>query len=298
MTTIAYKQMQYIKFNKTLCGVNFLLNVIDFQSDCPFELSSETQSADFFQIFFIKKADGFLQLNDKRIELEPNTIIFISQHQHHSWHGNFAEMEGQLLLFQDDFLNEFFADQYFVTRLLYFYQTVYPLSISVAPAYLDEHLEKVKEIKEELVFPKSDSVHLIRSILYYSLISLNRTYAKNNKLGAAISLDNTAYQFRQLVEKHIYTHQRVDDYASKMNVSRITLNKAVKAQFNVTAKEFIKLRLLFEIKMKLLHSSKTIAEIAYDFHFSEANHLSRFFKQKTNQTPMTYRLAYQNGSPL
>lgn len=53
--------MQHIKFDKTICGVNLLLNAIDFQSGCPFELSSETVSADYFQIFFLKKANGFLK---------------------------------------------------------------------------------------------------------------------------------------------------------------------------------------------------------------------------------------------
>ncbi len=83
-----------------------------------------------------------------------------------------------------------------------------------------------------------------------------------------------------------------------MKVSRISLNKAVKAQFNVTTTEFIKSRLLFAIKMRLIHSSKTIGEIAHEFNFSEAHHLSRFFKQKTNYSPLTYRLDYQNGTSM
>ena len=290
--------MQYIKFNKTVCGVNLLLNAIDFQSECPFQLSKETVSADYFQIFFLKKANGFLKLNDKHIELTDNTIVFISKHQHHSWDVDFSEFEGQLLLFQDDFLNNFFSDQYFIFRLLYFYQTKYPLLIDVPSEYMSGHLKMLKEIKRELVDSKSDSVHFIRSLLYYILINLNREYSQRNNLKEAISLDNTAYQFRSLVEKYIYSNQRVEDYSVKMGISRISLNKAVKSQFNVTATEFIKSRVLFEVKMRLLHTSMTVSEISHEFHFSEANHLSRFFKQKTGQSPVEYRLNYQNGIPL
>lgn len=290
--------MQYLEFNKTICGVNLQLNAIDFQSECPFDVNSETTSADYFQIFFLKKANGFLQLNDELIKLKPNTIVFISKHQHHSWHVDFSKFEGQLLLFQDDFLNDFFSDQYFIIRLLYFYQTKFPLIMGVDSAYIDDNLLKIKEIKHELVNSKSDSVHLVRSLLYYILINLNRSYSQLNNLEEAISLDNTAYKFRKLVEKHIHSSQRVEDYSSMMNISRISLNKAVKKQFNVTVTEFIKSRLLFEIKMKLIHTSKTISEIAREYHFSEANHLSRFFKQKTGHSPMEYRLDYQNGIPL
>lgn len=288
--------MHYIKFNKTICGVDLQLNAIDFQSECPFELNNQTVSADYFQIFFLKKTNGFLKLNDKILPLKDNSIVFISKDQHHSWHVNFKEFEGHLLLFQDEFLNEFFSDQYFIFRLLYFYQTEFPLIMEVDTSYMNENLMKLKEIKQELVFPKNDSVHLIRSLLYYILISLNRNYSQENQLKEAISIDNTAYQFRKLVEKHIYKNQRVEDYATMMKTSRITLNKAVKNQFNITVTEFIKSRLLFEIKMKLLHTSKTISEIAHEFNFSEANHLSRFFKQKTGFTPVAYRLDYQNGT--
>lgn len=287
--------MEYLEFNKTICGVNLHLNAIDFQSECPFELTNATVSADFFQIFFLKKAEGFLQLNDEKIALKPNSIIFISKHQHHSWHADVATFEGQLLLFQDNFLNDFFSDQYFIFRLLYFYQTEFPLAIEVAPSYMDDNLLKLREIKHELVHPKSDSVHIIRSLLYYILISLNRNYFEINRFNEAISLDNTAYQFRKLVEKHIHTYQRVEDYAGMMKISRISLNKAVKAQFNVTVTDFIKSRLLFEVKMKLIHTSKTISEIADELHFSESNHLSRFFKLKTGQSPKEYRIDYQNG---
>lgn len=290
--------MQYIKFDKTVCGVSFLLNVIDFKSGCAFDLRSETQATDYFQVYFIKHANGILKLNDEIIELKPNTIIFISKDQHHSWHGDFSDLDGQLLVFQDDFLNDFFSDQYFVFRLLYFYQTQYPLTLTVSDIGIDETLLKLKEIKQELVFPKNDSSHLIRSLLYYILISLNRTYSEVNQLGEAISLDNTAYQFRKLVEKNIKTHQRVEDYSEMIHISRISLNKAVKAQFNVTATEFIKTRLLFEIKMKLIHTEKSISEIAHEFRFSESNHLSRFFKQKTGLSPVQYRLDYQNDTSL
>lgn len=286
--------MHYVKFDKTVCGVNFLLNAIDFQSSCNFELASKTQSADFFQIYFIKKANGVLKLNDKAIQLHPNSIIFISQHQHHSWHGDFSNFQGQVLIFQDEFLNNFFSDQYFIFRLLYFYQTLHPLQLSASPEYIDNNLTKLTEIKNELLNSQSDSAHLIRSILYYLLITLNRNYANTYQLKSAISLDNTAYQFRKLVEQHLNTKQRVEDYSTMMNISRISLNKAVKAQFNVTATTFIKSRLLFEIKMQLIHTSKTIAEIAYEFNFSEANHLSRFFKQKTGLTPIEYRTNYYN----
>lgn len=281
--------MNHITFNKTLCGVHLHLNVLALQAENKVKLNSEIGTADFFQIFFLKKANGFLKLNGCKIKLRPNTVVFISKNQHHSWEVDFQNFEGQLLLFQDEFLNDFFSDQYFIFRLLYFYQTELPLFLDCSSALMNEYLDKLREIKIELVDAKTDSAHIIRSLLYYILIQLNRKYSNFNAIKSAISSDNQAYQFRKLVEDQIHNLQRVDDYADLMNISRISLNKVVKHQFNVTATEFIKSRLLFEVKMNLIHTDKTVAEIANLFNFSEANHLTRFFKQKTGLSPIKFR---------
>ncbi|MCG8581013.1 MAG: AraC family transcriptional regulator, partial [Bacteroidales bacterium] len=72
-------------------------------------------------------------------------------------------------------------------------------------------------------------------------------------------------------------------------------NKLVKAQFNVTASDFIKSKLIFEIKMRLIYTHQTIAEIATEFNFSEPNHLTRLFRNKEGVSPAGFRLNYQNG---
>ena len=112
--------MKHIKFNKTICGVDFLLNVLDFQSSDANILQQEVQSTDFFQIVFIEHAQGSLMLNDKEIELVNNSVVFISEHQKHQWKLLNKDFKARFLIFQEEFLNEFFADKYFTFRLLYF----------------------------------------------------------------------------------------------------------------------------------------------------------------------------------
>ncbi|WP_242689117.1 AraC family transcriptional regulator [Pedobacter sp. SYSU D00535] len=142
----------------------------------------------------------------------------------------------------------------------------------------------LSEIKTELVETKPDSVHIIRALLYYLLQSLNRQYANRNNLSLIKSENNYAYQFKRLLENHIRKKQRVNDYAEMLGISRIFLNKAVKTQFNQTATDIIKQRLLIEIQNLLIYSNKTLSEIAFELGFSEPNHLMRFFKSQTNQT--------------
>lgn len=142
----------------------------------------------------------------------------------------------------------------------------------------------LKEIKTELVQTKPDSVHIIRSLLYYMLQKLNREYAGRNHLSLEKENEHYAFQFKRLMEMHIAEKQRVSDYAEMLGISRISLNKAVKEQFNLTATHLLKQRLLLEIKNYLIHFNLTVSEIAYKLNFSEPNHLMRFFKVQTGIT--------------
>lgn len=287
--------MKTVKFHKTECGVEMLLNVLHGDTLSEKYLERDTYNTDFFEILLFKTAKGSLILNQQKITIADNTIIFISPFQKRQWSLEKEGLDFTVLVFQENFLNDFFSDKFFTYRLLYFYQLNYPLHLIVEDEQLRKALEQLMEIKAELVDSKKDSVHIIRSLTYYLLLKFNRIYAERNNLSIERAENNYAYQFKQLLELHIRQHQRIDYYADLLNVSRISINTCVKKQFNVTATELLKQRLLFEIKNDLIHSGKTIAEIAYDLQFSEPGHMMRFFKTQTGVTSGQFLSEYQNG---
>lgn len=287
--------MKTVKFHKTECGVEVLLNVLHGDTLSEKYLERDTYNTDFFEILLFKKAKGSLVLNQERINIANNTIVFISPFQKRQWTLEKEGLDFTVLVFQENFLNDFFSDKFFTYRMLYFYQLNYPLYITVDDEQLQKALDQLMEIKSELVDSKTDSIHIIRSLTYYLLLKFNRIYAERNHLSIERAENNYAYQFKQLLELHIRQKQRIDHYADLLNVSRITINTCVKKQFNVTATELLKQRLLFEIKNDLIHSGKTIAEIAFDLDFSEPGHMMRFFKTQTGITSGQFLLDYQNG---
>jgi AraC family transcriptional regulator, transcriptional activator of pobA len=94
------------------------------------------------------------------------------------------------------------------------------------------------------------------------LQKLNREYAVVNQLSTERDNDHYALQFKRLEETNIKHKKRVSDYAEMLGITRVSLNKAVKEQFNVTAKHLLKQRLLLELKNYLFHSKLTLSEIA------------------------------------
>lgn len=275
--------------------MDFLLNVLSSDKIRETYLSQKLFNTDYFEIVFVKKGSGQLTLNYQKINIEDNSIIFISPFQKRQWKLDAENFNFTVLVFQEEFLNEFFSDKLFTYRLSYFYQLEFPLNMQVEKKNINMYCVLLSEIKEELLKTRIDSVHIIRSLIYYLLQKLNRVYAENHQLSLQNQDTNYAFQFKKLIETNIEHKQRISDYTELMGISRITLNKAVKEQFNLTATDLLKQRLLIEIKDYLIHSEMTISEIAYKLNISEPNHLMRFFKKQTGMTTTEFLADYQNG---
>ena len=283
-----------VPFSKTRCGVDFYINTGESKDICGVLTEHRTFKTDFFSFYFFRRANGYVLLNFRKIELRDDMVLLLSPHQQQEWHVDEAELDYTFLIFREDFMRTFIADKFFVYRLLYYYQTDTPPYLFAAPEELAEYMRLLGKIKQEL-HPVADTYNLIVSVLYYLLVVINRAYAKTYRLPVEVPKNNYAFQFKDLLEKHIRDMQRVQEYADILRVSRITLNNSVMAQFGVSATHLLKQRLLEELKNELLFSDRNVSQLADEFHFSDPSHLMRFFKQQTGKTFTQYITDYQNG---
>lgn len=284
-----------IPFNKTSCGVDFYINAGKSSEVCGVLTKHKRFKTDFFEFFFINKANGFLLLNCRKIPLKEGMLVIISPHQQQEWHIDEKYLDYNFLIFREDFMRTFIADKFFAYRLLYCYQTDTPPYIYLTTDELAEYMRLLNKIKHELTNPVSDSYNLIVSVLYYMLITINRSYSAKYNLPIEVPRNNYAFQFKDLLEQNIHSMQRVQEYANYLKISRITLNTAVMNQFGVSANHLLKQRLLEELKNELLFNNKTVTQLSYDFNFSDPSHLMRFFKQNTGKTFTQYLQDYNNG---
>lgn len=284
-----------VPFSKTRCGVDFYINTGESKDICGVLTEHRTFKTDFFSFYFFRRANGYVLLNFRKIELRDDMVLLLSPHQQQEWHVDEAELDYTFLIFREDFMRTFIADKFFVYRLLYYYQTDTPPYLFAAPEELAEYMRLLGKIKQELLHPVADTYNLIVSVLYYLLVVINRVYAKTYRLPVEVPKNNYAFQFKDLLEKHIRDMQRVQEYADILRVSRITLNNSVMAQFGVSATHLLKQRLLEELKNELLFSDRNVSQLADEFHFSDPSHLMRFFKQQTGKTFTQYITDYQNG---
>lgn len=292
---INLERLVSVPFNKTRCGVDFYINTATNREIGLVLTENKRFKTDFFSFYFFRKANGFLILNFRKIELRDGMALLLSPHQQQEWHVDEASLDYTFLIFREDFMRTFIADKFFVYRLLYCYQTDTPPCINLTHEELTEYMRLLGKIKQELLNPVADTYNIIVSLLYYLLLIINRAYAAAYGLPAEIAKNNFAFRFKDLLEQNIRTHQRVQEYAEMLHVSRVTLNASVKAQFGVSATHLIKQRLLEDLKSELLFSNRTVSELADDFNFSDPSHLMRFFKQQTGKTFTQFIMDYRRG---
>lgn len=67
-----------IRFNKTRCGVDFMINTADHTEKRAWFDTSERYTTDFFEFFFFHKANGYMFLDGIRHNLYDNTLLILT----------------------------------------------------------------------------------------------------------------------------------------------------------------------------------------------------------------------------
>lgn len=286
--------MRTFLFEKEKYGFELLMDLHTFEENPNLDFEPAPHTTDFFEILVFEKAHGYIELNGHNICIGAHNLFFTSPFQKKACHIDLNGLKGFHLVFQNDFLADFFNDKLFVYRLQYFYNSKHPQHLALSVEEYELIRFTFSEIIAEIKNFQSDSPHIIRSLLYFSLGKLNRIYSNHFGLSPETQANSLAYRFKEILEQHIRELHTVDEYCNLLQVSRHKLNKIVRAHFGSTSRELIQYRLLQEIKMELRYSDRNISEIADQLHFSEANNLTRFFNRLEGISPRKYRETYQS----
>ena len=110
-------------------------------------------------------------------------------------------------------------------------------------------------------------------------------------LQASQSREQTIFdRFVQLVNQHCFEQHQIGYYADRMCLTERYLSTIIRQTSGVTAKEWIDRALITRIKVELMHTNKSIAQIADDLHFPNPSFFSKYFKRIIGVPPGEYRL--------
>lgn len=102
--------------------------------------------------------------------------------------------------------------------------------------------------------------------------------------------------FIMLVEQNFKSERRVAWYADRMCISPKYLADSIKSASKCTPNEWIDKYVIFEIKLRLRNTAKSIKEIATEMSFPNQSFFGKFFKEHTGVSPTEYRKVRNNGT--
>ena len=131
---------------------------------------------------------------------------------------------------------------------------------------------------------------MIRNYLNLILVKCHRLYDYSSPESKDIEYQ-LCRRFSTLLQENYLLENRVGFYSEKLKINDNRLNQATKKILGRTPSELISDRLLLEAKRWLLHSNKSIKEIAYSLNFRHNAYFNRWFKKLENCSPGEFRTA-------
>lgn len=243
---------------------------------------------DFYVIIASINGSGSMIIENHEVTLENDKMLFIAANRE-VIDTNADYGESVFMLFDEQFLQMFFQDVYFLQRFEFIRDVNNPPYVYLSDADSAILCKLMKEMDAEMKSLKEDSDHVLRSLLYFILIKINRIYSNSYNTFGSLIENNHILSFKKMLEENVRERHGVQFYANQLGISRTYLNKISKEFLGKTSKELISDRLLIEAKRELLYTKNNIYDIAVNLNYYEMSSFVRFFKGMTNMTPSQFR---------
>ncbi|MBB5896642.1 AraC family transcriptional regulator [Kutzneria kofuensis] len=217
-------------------------------------------------------------------ELAPGDWLWVRPGQVYRYNSGLDGVEGRIVLFLPGFLDGATAEVAGVDRGAW-----QPTSVP-AEGEGDTLWQVLGLLEREYARwgerPSETQLEVLRhllAVLVLRLAALRGTHGEPNVAGDAF------LRFQTAVEQGFARTHRVEDYAAQLGYSVRTLTRATQTAVGCGAKRFIDDRVLLEAKRLLVHTDLPAASIGQRLGFPGATVFTKFFRQRTEQTPTEFR---------
>lgn len=262
----------------------------DHFKELPKQISLHSQG--YFELTLVtysEKNATNIQVDHTHFRSAEDSLTFVAPGQSTEIlvRGTKAEdVKGYMIVFTSNFLGNSTSEYNIIKRFPYF-------NIRFSPVHYltDEHRNHVSELFELLYqkfqHMKTGNEELLNAYLNVLLLEIQQILELKHKMGNRA--EQLVYNFENLIKKTPAKHQKLNFYASQLNVSTVYLSECLKKITGISAKSVIDEYLIMEIKSLLNYSDYSISDIAHLVGFDEVSNFIVYFKKHTDNTPHKYR---------
>lgn len=246
---------------------------------------------DFYEILYVAGGKGTHFIDFNAYPIEQNTFYFISPGQVHYWETT-VPLEGDILIFTDDFLRLAPADYMILHELSFFHTVEGSPTLKLNETDLLQVTSLYQSIAQEFNTSDYRTSSVLRAYLHILLVQIQRI-CTTQEIEASNKQDKISKkltrQFKQLITKQCAIGPSVQDYAGQLGISVNHLNKTVKTTTGFTPGQLIRQEVILEAKRLFQHTDLSATEIAYRLGFDDSSYFGRYFKREVGVTPGQFR---------
>ena len=282
-------------FYKNKYGSELLIDVVELKYVKKFLAQSSVHTLTYYDITFVTEGEGRFSIDNQTDEAASRDVFFSKPGEIRNWDTRHI-VNGYALIFEDEFLSSLFKDSLFVQHLSFFQSGKTSSKLQLPDELYMRILQILHNIKTEIDSYRQNDVYVLRALLYEVLMLLDREYKKVNmeeettpKEVGNIHID----KFMKLVESHLKEQHSVQYYADKLCITPNYLNEIVTSTKGISAKQYIRNKVMDEAKRLLTYTDSSISDIAFELYFSTVSYFIRSFRQHTGETPLLYRKTHK-----
>lgn len=196
------------------------------------------------------------------------------------------------LVFEKEFLLSFFNDPHFLNQFEYLSAGRQSPFLHLSDSLYERIHTLYKEMRDEIVGREEKDQHILRAMLYETLMLLKRAgmsaaYSDKNKNQMPVS--RYVEQFVRLVNDNYATQHGTEFYADKLCITSNYLNKIVRHALGKSTKSYIEDIIMRNACRQLRYTTLTVQEISEWLGYETPTYFVRSFRKLMRMTPLEYR---------
>jgi AraC family transcriptional activator of pobA len=257
-------------------------------ANCPPSYLNDPSRKEFFEVVWLKDEFPLHALKNPAMQQKGDWIYLIPPYRVHQL--NKAGKNGVLLSFKQELLED--EDKEFLLDLFKAFNVQGEFSCLQLTPEEATALASVYALLEQEYQTVTNSYLIVKALLKVFLLKLMQV--KEQQFTSHDVNQKRVYAFFMLLENHYQEVRNIEFYAEQLGISAKRLNQILKENLDKTGMQLIHDRVILEAKRNIIHSERTIKEIAYHLNFSDRPYFSRFFKKQTGQTPEEFQKEVRN----
>lgn len=251
----------------------------------------------FYKISYKSHLSGKLKYGQSHYDFDEGGLFFKAPNQVASNAENNGDHSGFTLLFHPHFLLQYPLSKkirqygffsYSANEALHLSEKEKVTIISVFKHIEDELQNRIDNFSQAVIISHIEAL-LSYSDRFYQRQFITRKTTSNDLLQKLEEILDEYFNDEKTLKQGIPTVQFLAD---SLNLSPAYLSDMLRSLTGQNAQQHIHGRLIEKAKEKISTTSLTIGEIAYELGFEHQSSFNKFFKSKTNLSPLQFRKSF------